>query len=79
MPRFPAFSLAYLRDDDRAGLIAILFLFAVVWATDMLAYFVGRAHRRSETRAVDLAGQDLERRGRRGARRACSPAWRSRR
>ena len=25
------------------GLIAILFLFAVVWATDILAYFVGRS------------------------------------
>ncbi|MGE0283719.1 MAG: phosphatidate cytidylyltransferase [Rhizobiaceae bacterium] len=38
-----ALSLAYLRDSDSAGLIAILFLFAVVWATDILAYFVGRA------------------------------------
>lgn len=37
------FSLACLRDGDRAGLVAILFLFAVVWATDILAYFVGRA------------------------------------
>lgn len=36
-------SLAYLRDSDTPGLIAILFLFAVVWATDILAYFVGRA------------------------------------
>ena len=36
-------SLALLRDDDRSGLVAILFLFAVVWATDILAYFVGRA------------------------------------
>lgn len=36
-------SLAFLRGDGRAGLIAILFLFAVVWATDILAYFVGRA------------------------------------
>ncbi|SFP76427.1 phosphatidate cytidylyltransferase [Mesorhizobium sp. NFR06] len=36
------FSLAYLRDDSRSGLIAILFLFAVVWATDIAAYFVGR-------------------------------------
>ncbi|WP_315928067.1 phosphatidate cytidylyltransferase [Mesorhizobium sp. SP-1A] len=37
------FSLAFLRDGDRSGLLAILFLFAVVWATDILAYFVGRA------------------------------------
>ena len=36
-------SLALLRGDDSAGLLAILFLFAVVWATDILAYFVGRA------------------------------------
>lgn len=36
-------SLALLRDGDQPGLIAILFLFAVVWATDILAYFVGRA------------------------------------
>ena len=36
-------SLAFLRDSDSPGLIAILFLFAVVWATDILAYFVGRA------------------------------------
>ncbi len=38
-----ALSLGLLRDGDRAGLIAILFLFAVVWATDIFAYFVGRA------------------------------------
>jgi phosphatidate cytidylyltransferase len=37
------FSLAYLRDGDRAGFIATLFLFAVVWATDIAAYFTGRA------------------------------------
>lgn len=36
-------SLALLRDGDHAGLVAILFLFAVVWATDIFAYFVGRA------------------------------------
>lgn len=37
------FCLALLRDGDRSGLVAILFLFAVVWATDIFAYFVGRA------------------------------------
>ncbi len=36
-------SLAKLRGDGEAGLLAILFLFAVVWATDIFAYFVGRA------------------------------------
>lgn len=37
------FSLALLRDGDQPGLFALLFLFAVVWATDILAYFVGRS------------------------------------
>jgi phosphatidate cytidylyltransferase len=36
-------ALALLRGSDLAGLKAILFLFAVVWATDIAAYFVGRA------------------------------------
>lgn len=35
-------SLAMLRGGDQAGLTAILFLFAVVWTTDIAAYFVGR-------------------------------------
>jgi len=37
------FALAMLRGDDRSGLVAVLFLFAVVWATDIFAYFVGRS------------------------------------
>jgi len=32
-----------LRRDQEFGLLAILFLFAVVWSTDILGYFVGRA------------------------------------
>lgn len=36
-------ALAAVRGGDSAGLAATLFLFAVVWATDILAYFVGRA------------------------------------
>lgn len=36
-------ALALLRGSDHAGLVAILFLFAVVWATDICAYFVGRS------------------------------------
>jgi len=32
-----------LRFDPRYGFMAIVFLFAIVWATDILAYFVGRA------------------------------------
>jgi phosphatidate cytidylyltransferase len=38
-----AISLAAIRGDDSLGLIAMLFVFVVVWATDILAYFVGRA------------------------------------
>ena len=36
-------ALAALRNGGEAGLFAILFLFAVVWTTDIMAYFVGRA------------------------------------
>lgn len=38
-----AISLAAIRGDDSLGLVAMLFVFVVVWATDILAYFVGRA------------------------------------
>lgn len=38
-----AIAMTFLRGTEWHGLIAILFLFAVVWATDILAYFVGRA------------------------------------
>jgi phosphatidate cytidylyltransferase len=37
-----AVSLALLRGDDGAGLKAVLFLFAIVWATDIAAYFTGK-------------------------------------
>lgn len=40
---FPAVALAFLRGGDQSGLVAILYLFAVVWATDIFAYFTGRA------------------------------------
>lgn len=36
-------SLAAVRGDDATGFAAMLFVFALVWATDILAYFVGRA------------------------------------
>lgn len=36
-------SLAALRGADDLGLMATLFVFAVVWATDIFAYFTGRA------------------------------------
>src|SRR5262249_39308965 len=32
-----------LRSDAQYGFLAIIFLFAVVWGTDIIAYFVGRA------------------------------------
>jgi phosphatidate cytidylyltransferase len=36
-------SLAAIRGADEPGFVAMLFVFAIVWATDILAYFVGRA------------------------------------
>jgi phosphatidate cytidylyltransferase len=39
----PAIALVFLRQAGTPGLAAILFLFAVVWGTDILAYFCGRA------------------------------------
>lgn len=38
-----AISLASIRGDDITGLGAMIVIFAIVWATDILAYFVGRA------------------------------------
>ncbi|TPW31217.1 phosphatidate cytidylyltransferase [Pararhizobium mangrovi] len=38
----PAVALAVLRGDGGQGLVAILGLFAVVWTSDIAAYFVGR-------------------------------------
>jgi phosphatidate cytidylyltransferase len=32
-----------LRSDGEQGFLAVLFLFAIVWTTDIAAYFVGRA------------------------------------
>lgn len=40
---FPAIALSLLRADDAPGLAAVIYLFAVVWATDIFAYFTGRA------------------------------------
>ena len=34
---------AALRGDPQSGFAALLFLFAIVWATDVLAYLTGRA------------------------------------
>jgi phosphatidate cytidylyltransferase len=38
----PVLAITSLRGDSTSGLWAIMFLFAVVWATDILAYFSGR-------------------------------------
>lgn len=38
----PMICLAMLRGDTPSGLIAIIYLFALVWATDIAAYFTGR-------------------------------------
>ncbi len=40
---FSAAALALLRGDEQFGVTAITFLFATVWATDIAAYFNGRA------------------------------------
>lgn len=37
------FAPVLLRGDPQFGLLAIIFLFAVVWTTDIVAYFAGRA------------------------------------
>ncbi len=36
-------ALAEIRDDGLRGFVLMLFVFATVWATDIFAYFVGRA------------------------------------
>jgi phosphatidate cytidylyltransferase len=40
---FSGLALAEIRGDTFLGLCAMIFVFAVVWATDILAYFCGRA------------------------------------
>lgn len=39
----PVMSLTYVRGDEPFGFGAIIFLYAVVWGTDIAAYFNGRA------------------------------------
>jgi phosphatidate cytidylyltransferase len=39
----PVLAITSLRGDSESGLWAIAFLFSVVWATDIFAYFSGRA------------------------------------
>ncbi|MGB8818505.1 MAG: phosphatidate cytidylyltransferase [Rhizobiaceae bacterium] len=40
---FPAASLAFLRADHGEGFATVMILFAIVWGTDIFAYFVGRS------------------------------------
>jgi len=40
---FSGLALAEIRGEGHFGLFAMLFVFAIVWATDILAYFFGRA------------------------------------
>jgi phosphatidate cytidylyltransferase len=39
---FPALGLVLLRDDPEYGFAAVLWIFLIVWAADILAYFAGR-------------------------------------
>ena len=38
----PAIALIWFRGDDAYGTLAVIYLFAVVWTTDIAAYFFGR-------------------------------------
>jgi phosphatidate cytidylyltransferase len=38
----PAVSLIWLRGDDAYGTLAVIYLFVIVWTTDIAAYFFGR-------------------------------------
>jgi phosphatidate cytidylyltransferase len=38
----PAMAFVILRGDSQAGMLTIMWLFAVVWAADICAYFAGR-------------------------------------
>lgn len=40
---FSGLALAEIRGETAIGLVAMAFVFAVVWATDIMAYFCGRA------------------------------------
>src|SRR5262249_32068423 len=39
----PAVALIWIRTDASYGLLAVLYLFAIVWTTDSAAYFFGRS------------------------------------
>ncbi|MBA3510837.1 phosphatidate cytidylyltransferase [Sphingomonas sp.] len=45
---FPALALLWVRDRSADGLALVLWIFIVTWATDMGAYFTGRAFGRAK-------------------------------
>ncbi len=63
-----------LRSDGEYGFLAIVFVFAIVWATDILAYFVGRALGGPKLMAAGEPEKDLVGRARRY--RCGGPRWR---
>lgn len=42
-PALPFIALTALREQSQSGFASIVFLFAVVWATDIFAYFAGKS------------------------------------
>ena len=55
----PCAAFIVLRQAEPFGWAAILYILVVVWATDIAAYFGGRAIGRPETLAARLAQEDL--------------------
>ena len=54
-----------LRSDGEAGFVAVMFLFAIVWTTDIVAYFLGRLIGRSQAPPAGQPQEDLVGRDRR--------------
>ena len=55
----PVFAVCWLRDSPEFGLLAIAFLFAVVWGTGHLRLFWRSADRRAEAVAARVRRQDM--------------------
>ena len=56
----PALALLWLRDRADHGVALVLWVFVVTWATDMGAYFVGRAIGRRKLAPVISPGKTVE-------------------
>lgn len=56
----PALALLWLRDRADHGLALVLWIFIVTWATDMGAYFVGRAFGRTKLAPSISPGKTVE-------------------